>query len=506
VGIAPLTPADPERIAGYRLYGRLGTGGQSVVYQGHADEVGLVAVKALHATWLTDPSARTRLVTEVAAARRVAPFCTARVLEADLDGEVPFIASEFIPGPTLAEHVRTEGPLTGTSLDRLAVGTMTALLAIHEAGLVHRDVKPGNVILGPDGPRVVDFGIARDLDGHTSGTTGMIGTPMFMAPEQVQGQPLTPAADIFSWAVTMVFAATGVPPFDAEHVTAVLYRVVSAPVDLSGLPPRLAAVLERCLVKDPAARPGAQQVLLSLIGSQAVPNGQATWAYGGRGDDTTALLARAATMVGAPPVLTGGGYPPAGTGRVPDPRAAGGAGTAGAPAGRGPAAGRARATRRGGFRASLALAAVGVTGLAAATGLVLWDRRQPPPVSPVVVGAGPTVPAEFAGTWTGALASSGRTSATQLRLTRGATVAEQTVGRCRYVLTLHEIDQDRLVLTFVAVPTNASDDCGDPAWLRVERPAPEKDEDPVPGTPLELTMDSVRDSSTSASGPVTRTG
>jgi len=512
VGIAPLAPADPEEIAGYRLYGRLGSGGQGVVYQGHSDAAGLVAVKALHATWLTDPGARARLGKEVSAARRVAPFCTARVLAADLEAATPYIVSEFIPGPSLAEHVRVEGPLSGTSLDRLAVGTMTALLAIHEAGLVHRDVKPANVILGPDGPRVVDFGIARDLNGHVSGTTGMIGTPMFMAPEQVDGQPLTPAADVFSWAVMMVHAATGSSPFEAEHVTAVLYRVLSAPVDLSAVPSRLAAVLDACLAKEPAARPTAQQVLLQLIGSPTAPRpGQSTWAYAAQADDTQALLARAATMVGAPtpPTVVGG----AGVTGRPDPAPTSApAGLPGAPATGGAAGGptdvadrRPRRERRG--RSAVVLAAVGVLALAAAVGLTVWDRTTRPSVAPVVVGTGPTVPATFAGTWTGGLSAGTQNWVTQVKLAQGATIGEQSVNDCRYVITLQEIAKDGGTLTFVAVPTAGPDaDCGDPAWLTVVRPKPDPGKDPVPDAPLQVRLESVKDAKNSASGVVTHTG
>ena len=516
MGIAPLAPADPEEIAGYRLYGRLGSGGQGVVYQGHSDAAGLVAVKALHATWLADPSARSRLGKEVAAARRVAPFCTARVLEADLDAATPYVVSEFIPGPSLSEHVRTDGPLTGTSLDRLAVGTMTALLAIHEAGLVHRDVKPANVILGPDGPRVVDFGIARDLNGHVTGTTGMIGTPMYMAPEQVNGLPLSPAADLFSWAVMMVFAATGSSPFEAEHMTAVLYRVVSAPVDLSGVPPRLAAVLDGCPAKDPAARPTAQQVLLHLIGSPvATPApGQPTWAYGAPGEDMTqALLARAATLVGAPVT------PPTAVGARPAPAPASapaGPGGPGGPAGRvapadvaapPDAAGRRpRRGRRG--RAPVVLAAVGVVCLAASIGFVAWDRMTRPSVAPVVVGAGPTVPGTYAGTWTGGLSSGSQNWVTQIKLVEGATVGEQSVNDCHYVLTLQDIAKDTTSVTFVAVPTvGESSGCSDASFLTMERPRPPADGESAPvNPPFAIRLTAVKDDKNSSTGSVIRPG
>jgi serine/threonine protein kinase len=432
VGLTPLATNDPPQIAGYRLLGRLGSGGQGVVYQAQADGAGPVAVKALHAEWLAEPTARTRLAKEVAAARRVAPFCTARVLEANLDSEQPFVVSEFIPGDSLSEHVRAHGPVSGTTLDRLAVGTMTALLAIHQAGLVHRDLKPSNVILGPDGPRVVDFGIARDLDGQLTGTGNLIGTPAFMAPEQVHGQPLTPAADLFSWAVTMVYAATGNSPFEAAQLTASLYRVVSASVDLSGVPTPLAGVLEGCLAKDPAARPSAQQVLLHLVG------GPSATATATPTDGTQALLAHAATLVASPlaptlssqpgfpqqqapmaptagpvPVHGPGLYPPPYPATPPpssrlgahpsSPQSPAAQQSAQPPAARRRLRGRfATDGRRRGWSVALAflLAVGGGLSLLAGTGLVVWDRMLAPPPPPLAVGTGPRIPAS-SGTWTG---------------------------------------------------------------------------------------------------------
>src|SRR5439155_5695978 len=181
-GVPPLRARDPAAVGAYRLLGRLGQGGQGVVYLGQDPAGGHVAVKVIHVDWADMPEARAQFAREIAAARQVAAFCTARILAAEVDDELPYVVSEYIEGPTLFGRVREQGPIGGTALERLAVGTATALTAIHQAGVVHRDFKPGNVILGPDGPRVIDFGIARALGGTETLTSRVIGTPPYMAP------------------------------------------------------------------------------------------------------------------------------------------------------------------------------------------------------------------------------------------------------------------------------------------------------------------------------------
>ncbi|WP_026127440.1 serine/threonine-protein kinase, partial [Nocardiopsis lucentensis] len=262
----PLGSSDPERIGPYTLSARIDGGGQGMVYLGHAQDGTPAAVKVLTPSWGDDTRQRARFAQELAAARRVAPFCTAAVLDADMDGPVPYIASEYVPGPTLRSAVRDGGPREGAVLDRLAIATVTALTAVHEAGVVHRDVKPGNVILGPDGPRVIDFGIAR-LDDATRHTTGVVGTPAYMSPEQVRGQTVGPASDVFSWAAVIAFAATGRHAFPGETTMEVVDRVLRDAPDLEGVPDRLRPVLERCMDKDPAARPRAVDVLGTLLGT-----------------------------------------------------------------------------------------------------------------------------------------------------------------------------------------------------------------------------------------------
>ncbi|MFI7124494.1 serine/threonine-protein kinase [Nonomuraea sp. NPDC050153] len=258
---SPLRPDDPAALGAYRLAGRLGEGGQGVVYLAHSAVGEQVAIKLLSAG---DQQTRARLARELDALEGIASFCTARVLDVSADGPRPYVVSEFVDGPSLAERVRERGPLRGGDLERLAVGTATALAAIHAAGIVHRDFKPANVLLGPDGPRVVDFGIAR-AEGAATMTSGLIGTPAYLAPEQINGSPASSASDVFAWAASMLFAATGTSPFGADTVPAVLHRVLHAEPDLSPLPPRLRGLLASCLAKDPSRRPTAQHLMVSLV-------------------------------------------------------------------------------------------------------------------------------------------------------------------------------------------------------------------------------------------------
>ncbi|QKG23445.1 serine/threonine-protein kinase [Actinomadura verrucosospora] len=264
-----LLEEDPEAIAGYRLVGRLGEGGQGIVWLGRDRAGRSVAVKMLHARLAGDAEAQTRFRREIAAAQRVARFCTAQVLDADVDGDQPFIVTEFVNGPSLQQLVAADGPRPEGALARLGVGMASALSAIHAAGIVHRDFKPGNVLLGPDGPRVIDFGIARALDTTATLTRGAIGTPAYMAPEQLSRGTVGPPADVFAWAATMVFAATGRPPFGADSVPAVIGRVLRAEPDLSGVPRSLRPLIAACLAKDAAARPTVRQVLDRLLGGAA---------------------------------------------------------------------------------------------------------------------------------------------------------------------------------------------------------------------------------------------
>lgn len=256
----PLLPGDPDEVGGYRLEGRLGSGGQGVVYLGRTADGTPVAVKILHRDWAAEEDTRRRLAGEIAAARRVAPFCIAQVIDADLTGPRPYIVSEYVDGPSLQEAA----PRSGGALHRLAVGTATALAAVHRAGVVHRDFKPANVLLGSDGPRVVDFGIARRLDAST--TSGdVVGTIPFMAPEQIAGEPAGPASDVFSWGCVMVFAATRRPPFGEDTVPAVLNRILHSEPDLGDLAEPLRGIVADALRKDPAGRPTMFDITMRLL-------------------------------------------------------------------------------------------------------------------------------------------------------------------------------------------------------------------------------------------------
>ena len=264
---APLQPGDPSTLGPYRVVGRLGQGGMGTVYLAVSPAGGHVAIKVIRADHLRDPRARARFHREVDAARRVARFCTARVLDADLDGRPPFVVTEYIEGPNLQEVVEGRGPLGSSGLDTLAVGVLTALAAIHAAGVVHRDLKPANVLLSDFGPRVIDFGIAGALD-FTSGLTGVgqfLGTPAYMAPEQVDGLPITPAVDVFAWGCLVTYAARGRPPFDGTNLVRLAYQIVHTQPDLNGVDDDLRPLVERALAKAPGERPSARELLHTLL-------------------------------------------------------------------------------------------------------------------------------------------------------------------------------------------------------------------------------------------------
>src|SRR5690242_5058106 len=264
----PLRDTDPREVGSYRLLGRLGEGGQGVVFLAESSTGGPAAVKLLPPT--TDPQVRSRFLKEVAAAQRVARFCTAQVLDAGIFERRPFIVSEYVSGPSLVEVLEQFGPRSGAALERIAVATLTALGAVHAAGMVHRDFKPGNVLLGPDGPVVIDFGLAA-VPGMTTVLSAevAIGTPAFMAPEQLAGTRVTAAADMWSWAVTMAFAGTGELPFKGESLTSMAYAILHSEPYVGSLPEPLGWLVHRCLSKDPAGRPLARDVLGELVAAGA---------------------------------------------------------------------------------------------------------------------------------------------------------------------------------------------------------------------------------------------
>jgi len=264
-----LRDTDPREVGRYRLLGRLGEGGQGVVFLAVGPTGSRAAVKLLPPT--TDPMVRSRFLKEVAAAQRVARFCTAQVLDAGIFERRPFIVSEYVSGPSLVEVVEQLGPRTGVALERIAVVTLAALGAVHAAGMVHRDFKPANVLLGPDGPVLIDFGLAAVPGMTTMGPSGQVtvGTPAFMAPEQLAGTRVTAAADMWSWAVTMAFAGTGELPFKGESLMATAFAIVQSEPNVGRLPEPLNSLVHRCLSKDPAVRPSARGALAELVAAGA---------------------------------------------------------------------------------------------------------------------------------------------------------------------------------------------------------------------------------------------
>jgi len=250
----------------YQVVRRLGAGGMGIVYLAAAPDDELVAVKVMNPEWAGQPGFRERFQREVQAIGRVAPFCTAPVLDAAITDEAAYIVTEYVEGRTLWQTVKERGPLAGARLESVAVGTAVALTAVHRAGIIHRDLKPGNVILSPEGTRVIDFGVAKLAEAAPITGNVAIGTPPFMSPEQARGLEVTPASDVFSWGSVVVFAATGRAPFGTTAAPEVFYRLVHEQPDLEGLPERLAPLVERSMDKDPERRPSARDLIDELLG------------------------------------------------------------------------------------------------------------------------------------------------------------------------------------------------------------------------------------------------
>ncbi|MDX3311933.1 serine/threonine-protein kinase [Streptomyces sp. ME08-AFT2] len=256
----------PEYAGHYRLEECLGSGGMGVVHLARSTSGMKVAVKVVHARFARDPEFRGRFRQEVAAARRVSGAFTAPVVDADPEAERPWMATLFIPGSTIAEQVKQNGPMNAGELRRLMAGLAEALRDIHRVGVVHRDLKPSNVLLAEDGPKVIDFGISRPKDSELHTETGkLIGTPPFMAPEQFRRpREVGPAADVFALGSVMVHAATGRGPFDSDSPYVVAYQVVHDEPDLTGVPENLAPLVTRCLAKEPEDRPTPDELMRAL--------------------------------------------------------------------------------------------------------------------------------------------------------------------------------------------------------------------------------------------------
>ncbi|GGU60381.1 hypothetical protein GCM10010211_26780 [Streptomyces albospinus] len=266
-GLAPLGAHDPQRIGDYRLIGRLGEGGMGRVFLARSDRGRTVAVKLVRTELAHQEEFRARFRREVRAARQVGGEWTAPVLDADTEAETPWVATGYIAGPSLQQVVGGGAPLPERTVWILAAGLARALRSVHAAGIIHRDLKPSNILITIDGPRVIDFGIARALEGmNASGVThtgAAVGSPGFMAPEQVRGAPLTPACDVFCLGSVLMYAATGRQPFGSDTTLphAMMYRIAEEEPDLTGLPEGLYDLVTACLAKDPAQRPTPDELV-----------------------------------------------------------------------------------------------------------------------------------------------------------------------------------------------------------------------------------------------------
>jgi len=269
----PLTADDPRQVSVFRLQSRLGAGGMGRVYLATSPGGRAVAVKVVHPELARDPEFMRRFRREVEAAEAVSGVYTAPVVGAGPDESPPWLATAYVPGPSLSELVTSIGPLPEAAVWRLAGGLVEALQAIHGRGLVHRDLKPGNILIAPDGPRVIDFGISRAMHGIAlTATHTTMGTPAYMSPEQAESREVGPASDVFSLGSVLAFAATGTAPFNGGDMMSVIYRIVHAEPDLSRLPPALGALVAGCLAKDPASRPSLDALLSTVtVTSAAFP-------------------------------------------------------------------------------------------------------------------------------------------------------------------------------------------------------------------------------------------
>ncbi|WP_275561492.1 serine/threonine-protein kinase [Streptomyces sp. 5-6(2022)] len=292
-----LRAGDPESIGGYALERRLGRGGMGTVYLARSQSGRRLALKVVHQQFADDDEFRVRFRQEVAAARRVSGAFTAAVVDADPDAVLPWMATSYVPGRTLAEQVAADGPLRGAGLRRLAIGLVEALRDIHRAGVVHRDLKPANIVLSDEGPRVIDFGISRAADHQTLTMTGRVmGTPPFMSPEQLRDpREVGPESDVFSLATVLVYAATGQSPFDADSPYMTAYHVVYEPPALDAVTRPLRDVVADCLSKDPSARPGLDELLERL---RTLPEDDGDDRKGGDDDRKDVMDADGGTGVG----------------------------------------------------------------------------------------------------------------------------------------------------------------------------------------------------------------
>ncbi|MBT2368065.1 serine/threonine protein kinase [Streptomyces sp. ISL-10] len=426
-----LTPDDPTRIGPFRLIGRLGTGGMGRVYLARSEGGRTVAVKVVHAQLAEQDEFRRRFAREVAALERVGGAGTAPVIDSDTAADAPWVALTYVPGPSLRAVVAEEyGPLPTATVRALAVRLADALTHVHAAGLVHRDLKPSNILLTVDGPCVIDFGIARAVDTVTDGgltsTGAVVGSPGFMSPEQVRGEKLTPASDVFCLGAVLAYAATGVAPFGSADsgAHATMFRIAHDEPDLTGLPPELEPLVRACLDKDPHRRPPAS----ALAAAEQGPTG--AWLPA----DVLARLGRsAARVLDADTPVPGAGDPTPASDPAPSRRP----------------------------RRAKVLAAAAAVALLAAGGVsaaAFWPEKEPAgtgkrPASGA--GTAGNVPQSFVGAWEGVLDgtadapySTGRIQITQGRTGEKTAVYVTVTGErlCMGRSVLVSADADRIVL------------------------------------------------------------
>jgi hypothetical protein len=308
----------PKRLGAYRLLDRIGEGGMGVVFLARGPGQRTVALKVLRSTVASEPTARRRLAREVETMQRVRSPFVAEVIDADLAGDMPYVVTRYVPGRTLEEVVNSDGPLRGPALARLACGLADALAAVHAAGVVHRDLKPGNVMLVRGAPVIIDFGIAQGPEATRLTLTGMfMGTPGYLAPEVIEGQPSSEASDVHAWGATVAFAATGRPPFGIGPFESIFYRILNGRPDLEGAPPAMLSLLAAVLARDPAQRPSAFKLSAqaALMDPEDLGPGQipATAQSSANGDRAAGATRADAAPAAAEPAAQGAGAPGTGS-------------------------------------------------------------------------------------------------------------------------------------------------------------------------------------------------
>ncbi|MGW7659208.1 serine/threonine-protein kinase [Streptomyces sp. NPDC054756] len=494
----PLGMDEPRTVGPYRLLGRLGSGGMGRVYLGRSSGGRTVAVKIVHPHLALDEEFRTRFRREVEAARRVGGAWTAPVLDADPEAPVPWVATGYAAGPSLSGAVADAGALPAPSVRALGAGLAEALAAVHELGLVHRDVKPSNVLLTLDGPLLIDFGIARALDGTASLTSSgvSIGSPGYMAPEQILGKGVTGAADVFSLGAVLAYAAAGEPPFSGDTSAALLYKVVHEEPELDALDDPLRELVAQCLAKEPGARPTPGELAARLAPEGAARLVAGGWLPGPLVEQVSRGAVRLLNLEAgedAPsgPVafsrhVTVGEFGPAPVmpASVPAPDDSAETSPPGKPGVTVAARGR-RVSCTVTLAVAGALAAVtlgAVVVLDALPGRGADDRHtgagSDTASSPAPGKAGGSVPARYLGTWEGkATAVGGSLPAGTFRLTvHKAGVGEELGtlrqtdllgGVCDDVLTLKEVTAKQLVVTSVGAKGNHAGCNPEPHTVRI---------------------------------------